>query len=98
MAARRKQKRQKKRSDKGALLKGMSRRLPSELIGDLTFEVGLSKIMRNQSGVYALYDGDELYYVGLGKNLYWRLLITRETDIRVNGTVSPFFASARFVI
>jgi len=30
-------------------------------------------IMRGYAGVYALYSGDELYYVGLATNLYDRL-------------------------
>jgi len=63
----------KKRSNKGALIKGMSRRLPVELLGDRSFEDGLQEIMRGYAGVYALYDGDELYYVGLATNLYGRL-------------------------
>jgi hypothetical protein len=30
-------------------------------------------IVRGRNGIYALYDGDELYYVGLAKDLRWRL-------------------------
>lgn len=51
----------------------MSRRLPIQLLGDLSFEEGLQKIMRGYAGVYALYRGDRLYYVGLATNLYNRL-------------------------
>jgi GIY-YIG catalytic domain len=33
----------------------------------------LKKIMRGYAGVYALYNGEKLYYVGLATNLYNRL-------------------------
>ena len=62
-----------KRSSKGALIKGMSKRLPIELLGDLSFKDGLQGIMRGYAGVYALYKDDQLYYVGLATNLYGRL-------------------------
>ncbi len=60
-------------SFKGALIKGMTRRLPIQLLGDLSFQEGLEKIMRGYAGVYALYRGKRLYYVGLATNLYNRL-------------------------
>jgi GIY-YIG catalytic domain len=65
--------RKRKNSNKGALIKGMTRRLPVQLLGDLSFEEGLKKIMRGYAGVYALYNGERLYYVGLATNLYNRL-------------------------
>lgn len=64
----------KKKSDKGALIKGMSKRLPIELLDEPSFKDGLQQIMRNYAGVYALYRKNTLYYVGLATNLYWRLL------------------------
>jgi len=64
----------KKKSNKGALIKGMSKRLPVELLGEPSFKDGLQQIMRNYAGVYALYKKNRLYYVGLATNLYWRLL------------------------
>ena len=63
----------KKRSNKGALIKGMSKRLPVQLLGDRSFEKGLKEIMRGYAGVYALYKGKHLYYVGLATNLFNRL-------------------------
>ena len=60
-------------SNKGALIKGMSRRLPVELLGEASFKDGLHRIMRGYAGVYALYKGENLYYIGLATNLYWRL-------------------------
>ena len=69
--ARRRRKR--RESYKGALIKGMTRRIPIQLLGDLSFQEGLEKIMRGYAGVYALYRGRRLYYVGLATNLYNRL-------------------------
>lgn len=43
----------KKKSDKGALIKGMSKRLPIELLDEPSFKDGLQQIMRNYAGVYA---------------------------------------------
>ena len=68
-----KTRRKKQKSNKGALLKGMTRRLPVKLLGDRSFEDGLQEIMRGYAGVYALYDGEKLYYVGLANDLYNRL-------------------------
>jgi hypothetical protein len=62
-----------KKSTKGALIKGMSKHLPAELLNEPTFEEGLDQIMKGYSGVYALYKGKKLYYVGLAKNLRSRL-------------------------
>src|SRR5262245_52508388 len=60
-------------SGKGALIKGMSRRLPGELLKDPMFRARLKAIMRKQSGIYALYDGETPYYTGLTVNLFGRL-------------------------
>ena len=64
----------KRKSNKGALIKGMSKRLPIELLDEPSFKEGLQQIMRNYAGVYALYYKNALYDVGLATNLYWRLL------------------------
>lgn len=63
-----------KRSSKGALVKGVSARLPVELLDDPTFKHGLQEITRGYSGIYFLHSRKTLYYIGLAKNLYWRLL------------------------
>ena len=73
MKKRKKKSHSKKKSNKGALIKGMSKRLPIQLLGDRSFESGLQEIMRGYAGVYALYKGESLYYVGLATNLYGRL-------------------------
>ena len=64
----------KKKSTKGALVKGVSARLPIELLDEPTFKHGLQEITRGYSGLYFLYKRKTLYYIGLAKNLYWRLL------------------------
>lgn len=63
----------KSRSTKGALIKGMSNNLPSDILDDPIFEMKLKEIMRNSAGIYALYKGENLYYVGLTKNLHGRI-------------------------
>jgi len=65
----------KKKSSKGALVKGVSARLPVELLDEPSFKHGLQEITRGYSGIYFLYKRKTLYYIGLAKNLYWRLLI-----------------------
>ena len=63
-----------RKSSKGALVKGVSARLPVELLDEPTFKHGLQEITRGYSGIYFLYKRKTLYYIGLAKNLYWRLL------------------------
>ena len=61
------------KSGKGALIKGMSRRLPSEILDSQLFSRRLREIMRGYAGIYALYRGQRLYYVGLTTNLLGRI-------------------------
>ncbi|MFN5168159.1 MAG: GIY-YIG nuclease family protein [Cyclobacteriaceae bacterium] len=63
----------KKVSSKGALIKGMTKRLPIAIMENEAFRVGMREIMRGYAGIYALYRKNELYYVGLTKNLFYRL-------------------------
>ena len=63
-----------RKSSKGALVKGVSARLPIELLDEPSFKHGLQEITRGYSGIYFLYKRKTLYYIGLAKNLYWRLL------------------------
>ena len=65
--------RRKKSTGKGALIKGMTKRLPSEILANPLFRVGLQGVMRGYAGIYALYRGPKLYYVGLTKNLFGRV-------------------------
>jgi hypothetical protein len=58
---------------KGALIKGMTKRLPHEILQNPLFQIGLKRIMRGYAGIYALYTGVKLYYVGLTRNLFGRI-------------------------
>ncbi|MEM5854309.1 MAG: GIY-YIG nuclease family protein [Candidatus Aenigmatarchaeota archaeon] len=51
----------------------MSKKLPSSILEDPIFEEKLKELMKGYSGIYALYKRDELYYVGLTKNLHGRI-------------------------
>lgn len=66
-------KRSKGGSGKGALIKGMTKQLPHEILQNPLFRIGLKRIMRGYAGIYALYKGSDLYYVGLTKNLFGRV-------------------------
>lgn len=65
--------RKRRKNHKGALIKGMSEFMPIDLIHESAFRDGLKKIMAGYAGVYVLYQGDRLYYVGLASDLFWRL-------------------------
>lgn len=65
--------RRKRKSNKGALVKGVSRKLPVDILWEPSFKIGLKEISRGYSGIYLLYKRKKLYYVGLAKDLYWRL-------------------------
>lgn len=63
----------KRKSSKGTLVKGMTKRLPSGLLDHPLIEPALRQIMKGYSGIYVLYHGAEIYYVGLTKDLFGRL-------------------------
>jgi hypothetical protein len=77
-----------KKSTKGALIKGMSKRLPAEILNDPAFEEGLASIMKGYSGIYALYRRNKLYYAGLTKDLQGR--INRHQEDRHAGKWDSF--------
>lgn len=58
---------------KGALIKGMSRPLPSEILASPLFARRLREIMRHYAGIYALYRKKRIYYIGLTRNLLGRI-------------------------
>jgi len=62
-----------RRSAKGALIKGVSQPLPRELLFEATFREELRGLMRGYSGLYVLYKRKRLYYIGLARDLFWRL-------------------------
>jgi len=65
--------RKRKTSTKGNLIKGMSRRLPAEILDSPLFKQRLREIMRHYAGIYALYRGKNVYYIGLTTNLLGRI-------------------------
>lgn len=56
---------------KGALIKGYIEMIPSTSFELLAGHI--DKMLRQKAGIYALYKGDGLYYVGLTRNLKARL-------------------------
>ena len=58
---------------KGSLIKGMSNNLPSDILTDPIFKKKLRELLRGYAGIYALYGGERLYYVGLARNLHGRV-------------------------
>ena len=83
-----KTKKPRRKPSKGALIKGMSERLPISLLDINDFREGLKEIMAGYAGVYALYRGKRLHYVGLASNLFWRL--HRHTRDRHKGKWNHF--------
>lgn len=63
----------KKRTTKGALIKGMTKQLPSEILASPIFRKKLQELMKGYAGIYALYHHDRPYYVGLTTNLFGRV-------------------------
>lgn len=61
------------RSSKGALIKGMSKRLSSDLLDDPLFRNSLKNTLKGYAGIYGLYRGQKLYYTGLTGNLLARI-------------------------
>ena len=60
-------------SGKGALIKGMSQRLPIGILESPVFESRLREIMRGYAGIYVLHRRKRLYYIGLTTNLLGRI-------------------------
>ena len=63
----------KRKSSKGNLIKGMTKKLPYEILNDPAFTKKLQELMKGYAGIYALYKSDKLYYVGLTKDLFGRI-------------------------
>jgi hypothetical protein len=73
MAQRKSETKARRKPTKGALIKGVSQPLPRELLFEATFREELRGLMRGYSGLYVLYKRRSLYYIGLAKDLFWRL-------------------------
>lgn len=61
----RKKRRSRRKSQRGSLIKGMSKLLPRDLIVEEAFKSKVKEIMEGYVGIYALYNGSTLYYAGL---------------------------------
>ncbi len=73
-------KRRRKRPVKGALIKGVTGRLPINILSNPVFEEHVQSLMKGHSGIYLLYKRKSLHYVGLAsRNLLGRLN-THQTD------------------
>jgi hypothetical protein len=66
-------KKRKRKTTKGALIKGMSRKLPSDILASPIFRAKLKELMKGYAGIYALYRKDVPYYAGLTTNLFGRV-------------------------
>jgi hypothetical protein len=62
-----------RRTTKGALIKGMSRKLPSGILASPIFREKLKQLLKGYAGIYALYRRSDVYYVGLTTNLFGRV-------------------------
>lgn len=58
---------------KRLLIKGSVEKIPQETIEDESFRKYLRKVMKDWCGIYVLYKGDEVYYVGQTNSSFWRL-------------------------
>jgi hypothetical protein len=62
----------KKRGTRGRLIKGIAK-LPASLFENSFFAPVLQTLLSRSPGIYALYKGEDLYYVGLSNNLKSRI-------------------------
>jgi predicted GIY-YIG superfamily endonuclease len=61
-------KRKRKIGTRGKLLKGIAT-LPASLFENSFFAPVLKNLLKDSAGIYALYKGESLYYIGLSKGL-----------------------------
>lgn len=80
MAKHRTTRRRTGKGDKGLLVRAYLENAPRWLLETKTPKRLFARIdeefretLRHKSGVYALYKGEKIYYIGLTKGLYWRL-------------------------
>ena len=67
-------KRKIKHSPKGVLVKGFIPPIKRQFLESDLFKKEIKKMLRGNSGLYVLYDKDELYYVGItSRDLFSRL-------------------------
>ena len=75
-----------RKGTRGLLIKGILERKPSVALKYLAPK--LKELLHDRSGIYALYKGDDLYYVGLGTRLHSRL--RRHLRDRLSGKWDSF--------
>jgi len=63
----------KRKTTKCALIKGMTKEPPSDILASPIFRKMPQELMRGYAGIYALYHHDKPYYVGLTTNLFGRV-------------------------
>ena len=63
----------KKKSSRGSLVKEISKKLPGSILYNDLLKDGLKELLKKYSGLYALYKGDKVYYIGLAKDLHKRI-------------------------
>ena len=61
-----------KKGTRGKLLKGIAK-LPASLFENSFFAKVLEDLLKDSPGIYALYKGEDLYYIGLSKGLKNRI-------------------------
>lgn len=70
-------------SGKGNLVKGYIPPMPISVLEIDVFRKELGSMLKHNSGVYVLYKNRKLYYVGIAKDLFWRLHGHTKNGIRV---------------
>ena len=73
VGAKRRKRKKTRQTNRGKLVKGITKKLPSGLFENQFFQPALRKVLGHYSGIYALYKGQGLYYVGLSNNLHKRI-------------------------
>ena len=63
----------KRHSRKGRLVKGYIPPISRDFMEFEHFRKEMGEMLKRNSGVYALYKNSDLYYVGIAKDLFWRL-------------------------
>lgn len=64
----------KSKSNKGRLVKGYLPPTSRKFLGVEFLKKEIKKMLEGNTGLYVLYKGDELYYVGItDRDLFWRL-------------------------
>ncbi len=87
--------RKRKSSKKGSLVVGFIPPITRKFLGVEFLKKEIKNMLAGNAGLYVLYKGDELYYVGItGRDLFWRLYHhTRDKHKNKWGRFSVFIIS-----